>query len=122
MLYKVDGSYRDQPLLERDSGYPERYHHALIAGAVGGYFVWGRYSNVNHQVVLYLTSRVLVGLGKKAANHLNISHHTSNSYPFFAAVIWGMVMALFEDSPEVLHSSLKKSMDEIYRYKLTGHE
>lgn len=120
-LYKVDGPYRDKRLLKRDPGHPERYHHALIAGAVGGYFVWGRYSNVNHQVVLYLASRVLVGLGKKAANQLKISHHTRNSYPFFAAVIWGIVMALFEESPDVLHASLKKSMDEIYRYKLTGN-
>ena len=37
-------------------------------------------------------------------------------YRAIAATTWGMVMALFEDSPHVLHSSLKSSMDEIYRY------
>ena len=31
-------------------------------------------------------------------------------------VVWGLVMVLFEESPHVLHRSLKSSMDEIYRY------
>jgi hypothetical protein len=40
-------------------GYPERIYHSWIAGAIGGYFVWGRHSAVNHQILLYLSSRVL---------------------------------------------------------------
>jgi peroxisomal membrane protein 4 len=108
--------------VERGPGLPEREYHALVAGAVGGYFVWGRYSSVNHQVVLYLASRVLVGLGKKAAEQLKISHLTSNSYPLFAAAVWGLVMVLFEESPHMLHSSLKKSMEEIYRYKISENQ
>jgi hypothetical protein len=39
----------------------------------------------------------------------------SKLYPFSAALVWGTVMALFEESPHVLHPSLKMSMDEIYR-------
>lgn len=117
----MEGPYGGNRLVERDPGRPERYHHALVAGAVGGYVIWGKYSNVNHQIVLYLASRVLVSLGKKAAEALHISHHsTSESYPLFAAAIWGTVMMLFEETPHLLHSSLKKSMDEIYRYEMTG--
>ena len=32
-----------------------------------------------------------------------------------AAVVWGIVMGLYEAYPNVLHMSLKKSMNEIYR-------
>lgn len=109
-------------------GHPEHSYHALVAGAIGGYLVWGRYSGVNYQIVLYLTSRVLVGLGKHLQEtylpfHRRVEFH--QSYPLFAAAVWGLVMILFEERPDVLHPSLKKSMDEIYRYRIrprTGGE
>ena len=115
------------------AGQPERPYHSLLAGAAGGYIVWGRYSSVNHQIVLYLTSRILVGLAKRGwehvyerPGHFSDSDKKSNSnsisilqhprtYPFVAATVWGIVMLLFEESPHVLHRSLKKSMDDIYR-------
>lgn len=117
------------------AGEPERPYHSLLAGAVGGYIVWGRYSAVNYQIVLYLASRILVGLAKRGweliyqrPGHFDgdNKNNTSNSgassilqhpqtYPLVAATVWGIVMVLFEDSPHVLHRSLKKSMDEIYR-------
>lgn len=120
-------------------GHPEHVYHSFLAGAVGGYLVWGRYSSVNFQIVLYLASRVSVALYKKIALYLRrrrllhegvrnadvetfdsaSSHHNGNIYPFAAAIIWGLVMALFEESPELLHPSLKTSMDEIYRHKLS---
>ncbi|KAL3919732.1 MAG: hypothetical protein SGILL_003605, partial [Bacillariaceae sp.] len=110
------------------AGHPERPYHSLIAGACGGYMVWGRYSSVNHQIVLYLTSRVLVGLAKRAWEHVHekTQHHSTTSsilqhpktYPVSAAVVWGLVMVLFEESPHVLQKSLKASMDEVYRFKL----
>ena len=111
------------------AGEPERPYHSLIAGATGGYIIWGRYSSVNHQIVLYLASRILVGLSKRVwesvyqkpghfgRNDLNqgsILQHP-RTYPLVAATVWGIVMLLFEESPHVLHRSLKKSMDEIYR-------
>ena len=129
------------------AGHPERPYHALISGAIGGYFVWGRYSSINYQIVLYLTSRVIIGLTKRLFEHYyhpgdGHSHHniaatttassqsitksSNNSssnilqhpqmYPLMAALVWGCVMVLFEESPHVLHRSLKSSMDEIYRY------
>jgi hypothetical protein len=39
------------------------------------------------------------------------------TYSIAAAAVWGLVMLLFEESPEVLHPSLKSSMDEIYRFR-----
>ena len=112
------------------AGEPERPYHSLLAGAAGGYIVWGRYSSVNHQIVLYLTSRILVGLAKRGWEHVyrRPGHFSGESnskinsilqhprtYPVVAATVWGIVMLLFEESPHVLHRSLKKSMDEIYR-------
>lgn len=111
------------------AGHPERPYHSLIAGACGGYFVWGRYSSVNHQIVLYLTSRVLVGVAKRTWErvHGKPHHEEQNSilqhpktYPVFAAAVWGLVMVLFEESPHVLHRSLRASMDEIYRFQLSN--
>lgn len=112
------------PLLLRSSlpGHPEHPHHALVAGAVGGYFVWGRYSSVNNQVVLYLASRVLVGLWKRHCEphvlHQNLPLALrERSYAITAAAVWGLVMLLFEESPDVLHPSLTSSMNEIYRFR-----
>ena len=131
------------------AGHPERPYHALVAGAVGGYYIWGRYSSVNYQIVLYLTSRVLIGVTKRMwekyfhkenKNHPehgkllpgnsttqggtttsgNILQHPQ-IYPIMAAAIWGLVMVLFEESPHVLHKSLRQSMDEIYRYQLSSY-
>jgi hypothetical protein len=113
-------------------GHPENVYHSFVAGAVGGYLIWGRYSSVNYQVVLYLTSRVLVGLGKKflmrqsddgdkaLEGNLRRTGSSRDYYPFAAALVWGTVMALFEESPEVLHPTLRASMNEIYRSQHFG--
>ncbi len=107
------------------AGRPQHPYHAFLAGAVGGYIVWGRYSSVNYQLILYLASRILVGC-IKLAREKGIRPFSwkrlafKNSYPYGAAVIWGTVMMLFEEYPEVLHPSLRRSMDEIYRFASFG--
>ena len=124
--------------LQSPPGLPERTQHAVIAGSLGGYIIWGKYSSINYQIVLYLTSRILVALltlarekkispfhwklntgsgysGGKGINPKN-QYGLENAYPIGAAVVWGTVMALFEAYPDVLHPSLKRSMDEVYRY------
>ena len=107
------------------AGLPEQPYHAFLAGAVGGYIVWGRYSSVNYQLLLYLASRIIVGC-IKLAREKGIQPFSwkkldfSNSYPYGAAVIWGTVMMLFEEYPNVLHPSLRRSMNEIYRFASFG--
>jgi peroxisomal membrane protein 4 len=90
-------------------GQPQYSWHAAIAGAISGYYSWGHYSAVNQQLLLYLSSRVLLGAWKMLTLR-------RIPFPAMAAVIWGAVMYLFEDDAQVLHPSLKSSMDEIYRY------
>lgn len=120
----VDGPYNvggaGQRLVARPPGHPERSYHALVAGAVGGYFVFGRYSSVTYQMVLYLTSRVLVAAAKRVQTRYAALSGISfeQSYPLFSAVVWGLVMLMFEDTPELLTPSLRRSMDEIYRFQL----
>ena len=126
--FPVDGPSHHIPPALAPAGEPDRYYHSFVAGWLGGYFVWGRYSSVNHQIILYLASRILVGLVKRGWEQIHGTphHHPSSAlqhpklYPFMAATVWGIVMALFEESPHVLHRSLRTSMDEIYRYQLSN--
>ena len=137
-------------LSQQQLGRPYNRYHALIAGAVGGYFIWGKYSSVNYQIILYLTSRVFVGLCKQyllpsflrftgvkegidatttttKTNGGNKNNHNHDAtkikiimnrfYSLSATLVWALVMMLFEESPEVLHPSLRSSMNEIYRQK-----
>ncbi|CAN0197834.1 unnamed protein product, partial [Phaeothamnion confervicola] len=48
------------------AGLPRAYSPAL-AGAIGGRLIWARYSAVNYQIVLYLFSRVIVGMATRLA-------------------------------------------------------
>jgi peroxisomal membrane protein 4 len=104
---------------------PEQPYHSFLAGAFGGYFVWGRYSGVNYQLLLYLASRIVVA-SMKLASEKGIRPFSSQRfrfprvYPWAAAGIWGTVMMLFEEFPDMLHPSLKRSMDEIYRFRLSS--
>jgi hypothetical protein len=40
------------------------------------------------------------------------------AFAVVSALLWGVAMMLYEESPHVLNPSLKSSMDEIYRYNL----
>lgn len=105
------------------AGIPNCPGDALIAGGIGGYLVWGRYTAVNYQICLYLLSRIFVGglLHIRESNMLPLrlkqifkSRQTKKySYQIFASCVWALVMYLFE-SEAPLHASLVKSMEEIY--------
>ena len=123
----VNGPFRERRSITstKEPGLPEHPYHAFLAGAAGGYIVWGRYSAVNYQLVLYLASRILVGCMKLASEKgvppFSWKRLTfTKTYPWAAAGVWGMVMMLFEEYPETLHPSLKRSMDEIYRFESLG--
>ena len=76
---------------------------------------------MNYQIVLYLTGRVLVGM-MKIARERGVSPFSwerldfDRSYRLSAAAVWAAVMVMFETHPHALHPSLRRSMDEIYRY------
>lgn len=114
-LFATDG----RRLVDRPAGYPESNRHALIAGAVGGYYIFGRHGNkVNVQINLYLFSRIIMALGHRYGMNAMDPSDNNRYYPWFAATIWGIVMFLFEEDPDTLQPSLKMSMNEIYRFML----
>lgn len=100
-----------------DPGLPASGLDALVAGGLGGYVVWGHNTRVNYQIVLYLFSRVAVGITMRLARHGYppfASFKFDATYPWLAASVWALVMWLFETRPDVVHPSLRRSMDFLY--------
>ena len=111
--------FRRKQLGESPAGEPQYPVDAILGGAIGGYFIWGRYNAINYQINLYLFSRVVIG-GISYAKQRGLlptirrKSKMDNVYPIFSSVVWGLVMYLFEsDAP--IHPSLKRSMEEIYK-------
>lgn len=107
-------------------------YDTLIAGLLGGYFVFGgrsrsgKISSVNQQIVIYIFARVSLALARLAVKPKSplalpfisteptssrVSHYT---WPIFASVSWGLVMWLYRYHPEDLQPSLRSSMSYIY--------
>ncbi|TDH70816.1 uncharacterized protein CCR75_008731 [Bremia lactucae] len=98
-------------------GKPSAHWHAAVAGGIGGYMVWGRYSSVNFQIVMYLMSRVIISIMRTlAAKGFQpfAQHQFKHVYPMLATVMWASVMWLYENEPRTLHPSLLKSMQYLY--------
>ena len=98
-------------------GTPAAAWHALLAGAIGGWFIWAHHSSVNEQIALYLLSRVIVGLFKLLAKRGVKPFSTTNYsrvYPLFATAVWALVMWIYETNPDVLQPSLTASMKYLY--------
>ncbi|KAI3320089.1 peroxisomal membrane protein 4 [Xylariaceae sp. AK1471] len=109
----------------------EGEYDTLLAGLVGGYFVFGgrskrsgKISSVNQQIVVYVFARVVLALARlavKPGHGLALVSQERRSaiisyyaWPIFAAVSWGMVMHLFRYHPDDLQPSLRSSMNYIY--------
>ncbi|CAI5448036.1 unnamed protein product [Caenorhabditis angaria] len=88
--------------------------HSFAAAFIMGYFVFGENNAVNMQINLYLLSRIVVGLAKLAANREIIPQPNFPVFPWFGAVVWGVVLWLFEHHSSVLQGSLQKSMTYLY--------
>jgi peroxisomal membrane protein 4 len=111
---------------------PEGPYDSFFAGLLGGYIVFGgrskrsgKISSVNQQIVIYVFARVVLALARLAIKpgygipslsaeprHSQITYY---AWPAFASLSWGMVMLLFKHHPDDLQSSLRSSMNYIYR-------
>ncbi|KAJ2760529.1 hypothetical protein H4S06_001677 [Coemansia sp. BCRC 34490] len=87
--------------------------HTFVAGFVGGWFVFGEKTSVNQQIILYLFSRIAMGLVNTVMKAGDFTA-PPNSFALFAAVCWGIVMVLFRRDKSVLQDSLKSSMTYLY--------
>ncbi|KAJ1922381.1 hypothetical protein IWQ60_006572 [Tieghemiomyces parasiticus] len=99
--------------LRKLSGNKEASHHSFLAGLVGGYVVFGENNNINNQIVMYLFSRVAIGLAKLAVEK-RVVDEPHRPFPVFAAVVWGLVMWLFRHERATLQPSLQASMQYLY--------
>ncbi|KAF3344756.1 hypothetical protein VdG2_06942 [Verticillium dahliae VDG2] len=84
-------------------------HDTLLAGALGGYLVFGGRGARSGRI-----PSPAVGLPRvsEPAASAAISHY---AWPVFASGSWAMVMYLFRWHPEDLQSSLRSSMTYIYK-------
>ena len=66
------------------------------------------------QINLYLLSRILYGLAKLAVKRGYIPTPKRPVFPWFAAIVWGIVLWLFEYERNTLQPSLRSSMTYLY--------
>lgn len=73
--------------------------------------IFGEDTPVNNQIVLYLLSRIVVGLVKLGVERGIVpALPEGRSFPLLAAFVWGVVMWLFRHDRHVLQDSLQASM------------
>lgn len=112
-------------ILKLADGGVEKSHHAFLAGCVGGYAVFRNDNPVNNQIVMYLLSRVAIGLVKLAYQATivqvkatdgtgRLSWLAQHGFEIEATIVWGLVMWLFTHYRHVLQPSLQASMQYLY--------
>uniref|UniRef100_A0AC34FBB7 Peroxisomal membrane protein 4 n=1 Tax=Panagrolaimus sp. ES5 TaxID=591445 RepID=A0AC34FBB7_9BILA len=89
--------------------------HSFVSAFIIGYFVFGENNGVNTQINLYLLSRIIYGLVKLAVEKGIVRQPQLPVFPWFAAIIWGTVLWLFDNYPQVLQNSLQSSMTYLYK-------
>jgi len=96
----------------------------FIAGLIGGYIVFGERNQINEQIVLYVTSRVVATIIPRAFPPPVPSATTPYPRPvppsaahfsIFAALTWGAVMYLFNERGYAIQPGMWSSMKYLYR-------
>ncbi|KAJ1514882.1 Peroxisomal membrane protein 4 [Coelomomyces lativittatus] len=95
---------------------PEEFH-TFLAGCIGGYLVFSSNNPINQQIVLYLFSRVALGLAKHAIHHIPATMRNADKidiFPYASTLVWGIVMWLFRYHRTYLQPGLQGSMQYLY--------
>jgi peroxisomal membrane protein 4 len=66
-------------------------------------------NGINQQIVLYLLSRIVTGLGRLGVKK-GIYRAPEQSFAITASVVWGVVMYLFRHEEDTLQGSLRVRM------------
>ncbi|ETE67221.1 Peroxisomal membrane protein 4 [Ophiophagus hannah] len=96
--------------------------HCFIAAFIGGWLMFGENNNINSQVNMYLLSRILFGLSRLAVEKGYIPQPKQDISQIFAAVVWGIVLWLFEYHRHTLQPSLQSSMAYLYDDSNVWHD
>ncbi|XP_026553426.1 peroxisomal membrane protein 4 [Pseudonaja textilis] len=96
--------------------------HSFIAAFIGGWLVFGESNNINSQINMYLLSRILFGLSRLAVEKGYIPQPKQDTFPIFAAMVWGIILWLFEYHRHTLQPSLQSSMTYLYDDSNVWHD
>ncbi|XP_018872654.1 peroxisomal membrane protein 4 isoform X1 [Gorilla gorilla gorilla] len=96
--------------------------HAFLAAFLGGILVFGENNNINSQINMYLLSRVLFALSRLAVEKGYIPEPRWDPFPLLTAVVWGLVLWLFEYHRSTLQPSLQSSMTYLYEDSNVWHD
>ncbi|XP_026070314.1 peroxisomal membrane protein 4 [Carassius auratus] len=110
-----------QALQQRLQGRPLQTH-SFLAACVGGWLVFGENNNINSQINMYLLSRILFALSRLAVEKGLVPQPRKDPFPLFGALVWGIVLWLFEYHPHTLQPSLQSSMNYLYHDSNTWHD
>ncbi|KAK3764338.1 hypothetical protein RRG08_067012 [Elysia crispata] len=89
--------------------------HHFLSAFCAGFVIFGKYNKVNEQINLYLLSRVIYGIAKLLVSKGIIPTPQTDVFPWFAAIMWGLTLWLFEYDRKCLQPSLTSSMTYIYK-------
>ena len=73
------------------------------------------------QINLYLLSRITAGLARVAVKRGYLPAPSFDVFPWFAALMWGIVLCLFEYEKDTLQPSLQSSMTYLYHDSSVWH-
>ncbi|XP_015678706.1 peroxisomal membrane protein 4 [Protobothrops mucrosquamatus] len=95
---------------------------SFLAAFIGGWLLFGENNNINSQINMYLLSRILFGLSRLAIEKGYIPQPKQDPFPLFAALVWGIVLWLFEYHRHTLQPSLQSSMTYLYDDSNVWHD
>eukprot|EP01083_Nonionella_stella_P044387 119517_1 len=108
-------------VIRRLLSYPHNHFPIihLLAGFIGGGIVWGERTSVNHQINLYVFSRIFMGLIRSGVERKVFDGSKWKIwYLLFAATTWAIVMYLFEFEEHNISRSLAASMRYLYHNEM----
>lgn len=96
--------------------------HSFLAAFIGSFLVFGKDTNINNQICMYLLSRVLFGLCRLGVEKGYLPEPKWNPNPLLSATVWGLVLWLFEYHRTTLQPSLQSSMTYLYEDSNVWHD
>lgn len=96
--------------------------HSFLAAFLGGFLIFRQNNAVNSQISMYLLSRVLFALCRLGVEKGYIPKPKWDPFPWFSALVWGLVLWLFEYHRPTLQPSLQSSMTYLYEDSNVWHD
>ncbi|KFV48081.1 Peroxisomal membrane protein 4, partial [Tyto alba] len=96
--------------------------HCFFAAFMGSLLVFSENNPINSQITMYLLSRILFGLSRLAVEKGYIPEPKRDPFPFVTALVWGIVLWLFEYHRQTLQPSLQSSMTYLYDDSNVWHD